>query len=231
MNNRFLTFVFLILLAACSKKKDDVPDNDLTNTPTAKVQYDNSNYGVYKGVFTGSSGVIIININNDGAISATLKVGGVTYNFTTAQTIQQGQETTVNFVSGSSAFTFTVSPNGANPLITDLAINGHPHAAILVVKETSTAIVKCYEGKYSGDEAGIFNAIIYNNTIKGLIKNSANVSYVATGTVLNNQINSTVGSVTGGATFKGTVSGNNASGTWSNTAANWSGSWSGTRTY
>lgn len=230
--NRLLSVAFFLLLVACSKKKDPAPDNNqLPDTPVAKVQYDNSNYGVYKGVFTGSSGIIIININNDGAIAATLKVDGVTYNFTTTQTIQQNQATAVNFVSGSNTFTFSVSSNGADPVITDLAINGHPHAAILVVKETSTAIVKCYEGTYSGDETGIFNAIIYNNIIKGLIKNSSNATYVATGTVLNNQINSTVGSVTGGATFKGTVAGNNASGTWTNTGANWAGSWSGKRTY
>lgn len=228
MNVRLLSLAFLFLLGACSKKNDR-SNNNLTDTPTAKAQHDNSNYGIYKGIFVGSSGIIIININNDNTISALLKVDGVTYDFTTTQTIQQNQATTVNFVSGNNSFTFSVSSNGANPAITDLVINGHPNAAILVVKEMSTALVKCYEGTFSGGDTGIFNAIIYNNIIKALVKNSGNVTDIASGTVLNNQINA--GAVTSGASFNGTVSGNNTSGTWANTGANLSGSWSGIRTY
>ena len=120
--------------------------------------------------------------------------------------------------------------NGANPAITNLIVNGHPNASILVVKETSTALVKCFEGTFTGGDAGTFNAVIYNNFIKGLAKNNFNSIYTATGTITNNQI-SLAGTVNSGATFIGVLNGNTISGTWSNTASALSGNWSGTRTY
>ena len=230
MTKTFLSSLFLcatLFFISCSKNDDTT---NPTETPTAKAQYDNSNFGIYKGVFVGSSGIIILDISNSGTTTATLIVNGVTYNFTTTQTVQQGQATTLNFVSGANSFTFTVAANGANPTITNLIINGHPNAAILVVKETSTALVKCFEGNYTGGDAGVFNAVIYNNLIKGLAKSNTNVTYVVSGTVTNNQINAT-GTVTSGATFIGTLSGNNTTGTWTNTPAALNGTWSGVRTY
>jgi hypothetical protein len=217
-----------IVFFSCKKKNEATPTP--TETPTAKSQFDNSNFGIYKGVFVGSSGYIIVDISNSGTTLATLIVNGVTYNFTTSQTITQGQATTLNFVSGTNSFTFTVSASGTNPTITNLNINGHPNAAILVVKETSTAIVKCFEGNYIGGETGIFNAVIYNNLIKGLIRSTTyNANFTATGTVSNNQI-ATSGNTSGGSVFTGTLSGNNVSGQWSNTNGT-SGTWSGVRTY
>jgi hypothetical protein len=221
--------VFCLTVFSCSKN-DDARTNNLTETPIAKSQFDNTNFGIYKGVFVGSSGIIVIDINNSGALSAMLKVDGTTYNFTTTQTILQNQATSINFTSGANSFRFTVDSNGANPTITNLLINGHPNSAILVVKETSTAIVKMYEGSYSGGETGIFNAIIYNNLIKGLIRSTTyNANYTATGTVSNNQIN-TSGNTSGGSVFTGTLSGNNIAGQWSN-ANGTSGNWTGIRTY
>ena len=160
-----------------------------------------------------------------------IRIDGVTYNFTTSQTIQQNQPTTLNFVSGSNSFRFTVGANGANPTITNLIINGHPNAAILVVKETSTAIVKCYEGTFIVGDNGVFNAVVYNSLIKGLVRsNGTSFNDIVNGTVNNNQINAT-GVVTTGASFTGTLNGNSASGNWINTQAALSGTWSGARTY
>ena len=110
-------------------------------------------------------------------------------------------------------------------------MNGHPNAAILVVKETSTAIVKCYEGTFIGGDNGVFNAVIYNNLIKALVRsNGTSFNDIANGTVNNNQINAS-GVVTTGASFLGTLNGNNVSGNWTNTQASLSGTWSGIRTY
>ena len=227
--------LFLILLTlilnSCSKSDDEVTTQDnLSQVPIAKSQYDNSNFGIYKGVFVGSSGIIIININNDNTLTSKLIINGTTYIFTTTQTIQQNQTTTINFVSGSNSFTFSVSANGSNPTFTNLIINGHPNAAIIAVKETSTTLVKCYEGIYSGSETGIFNALIYGNVIKSLVKSSTNSNYSANGSVNNNQI-STIGNVSSGATFNGTLNGNRFSGTWNNTQYNLNGTWTGNRTY
>ena len=138
-----ITIAALLFVASCSKSNDN---NTQSEIPTAKAAYDYSNYGYYKGVFIGSTGIIVVNIYNDNTLSAYFKVDGVDYNFTTTQSVQQGEGTILNFVSGSKSFTFTVDGNGARPYITNLVINGHPDAAWLIVKETSTALVKCYEG-------------------------------------------------------------------------------------
>jgi hypothetical protein len=222
-------FATVLLFFSCSKS-DDKTDKEFAETPSAKAAYDNSNFGVYKGIFVGSSGFIIIDINNDNTVFATLIVHHVTDTFTTTQTVQQGQPTTINFISGANSFTFTVAANGTDPVITNLIINGHPNAAILIVKETSTALVKCFEGTYGGRESGIFNALIYNGQVKGLSQSSAGTSYVMDGMVANNHINAG-GTTSGGSTFVGTMTGNNISGTWSNVAQNASGTWSGSRTY
>lgn len=230
--NFFLSIVMLLAITvfSCSKKTDKQPTKgDLSDTPIAKLQFDNSNYGIYKGVFVGSSGVILININNDNTISVMLKIDNTPYNFTTTQTIQQNQATTLNFVNGSNSFTFTVDANGANPTITNLVMNGHPNAAILVLKETSKAIVKCYEGTYTGGDMGTFNTVTYNTVIKGLVKSNSDQTDVVNGKISGNTINA--GTVTTGATFSGTISGNNVSGAWNNSQAGLSGSWSGVRTY
>lgn len=225
------TFIFTVLTIFSCSKKDTPTNNNLTDTPAAKAQYDATNLGIYKGVFVGSSGTIVIDISNSGTLTATLKIDGVTYNFTTNQTVQINQPTTLNFSNGSNSFTFTVSANGTNPTITNLIINGHPNAAILVVKETSTSIVKCYEGTFTGGDNGTFNAVIYNSTIKALARSNVfNKNSEANGTVTNNQIAAT-GTVSTGATFAGTLNGNSFTGTWTNAQAALNGNFSGTRTY
>jgi hypothetical protein len=222
-----ITIVTLFFIASCSKNNDD---NTQTEKPTAKAAYNNSNYGYYKGVFVGSTGIIAVNIYNDNTLSAYFKVDGADYNFTTTQTVQEGDGTTLNFISGSNSFTFRVDGNGARPAITNLIMNGHPNAATLLAKETSTVLVKCYEGTYTGDEDGIFNALIYNNQIKAFAKSLTFYdTYEVDGTVSNNQIDAS-GTVNTSSVFKGTISGNNLSGTWEDIPYS-KGNWSATRTY
>ena len=222
-----ITIATLLFVASCSKSNDN---NTQSEKPTAKAAYDYSNYGYYKGVFVGSTGIIVVNIYNDNSLSAHFKVDGVDYNFTTTQTVQQGVGTILNFVSGNNSFTFTVDGNGARPTITNLVMSGHPNAAVLFAKETSTSLVKCYEGTYTGDEGGIFNAVIYNNQIKGLAKSLTFYdTYEVDGAVSNNQIDAS-GKINTDSKFKGTISGDNLSGTWEN-IPDLKGDWSGTRTY
>ena len=224
-------FIILSLLFnSCSKSDGEVTnENSLSQVPIAKSKFDKSNFGIYKGVFVGSSGIIIVNVNNDNTLSATLIINGITYNFTTNETLQQNKDITINFVSGSDSLTFSVSANGDNPNFTNLKIEGHLNAAINVVKETSTTLIKCYEGTYSGGSGGVFNVLIYGNSIKGLVENnSTNLIDIAEGEVNNNQI---IGDVTSRATFSGTLNGNSFSGTWENAQYNQIGTFTGKRTY
>ena len=237
MKNQILKTIFslliLLLVLSCSNSDSNGDSNQtLSQVPSAKSQYDNSNFGIYKGVFIGSSGTIILDISNStNSFTATLIIDGVTHNFITNQTIQQNQTTTINFVEGSNSFSFTVSANGSNPTITNLIINGHPNAALLVVKETSTVLIKCFEGTYSGTYSGTFNAVIYGNIIKGIAKATSEVSVVtADGTVNNNQINA-AGNTSSGAVFVGNLNGNTFSGTWTIPNSTFNGTFTGVRTY
>ncbi|HVT86759.1 MAG TPA: hypothetical protein VHD35_16255 [Chitinophagaceae bacterium] len=225
-----------LLIVTCSKNNNSQNDG-LQNTPTAKATYDNSNYGIYKGIFVGSTGYVIININNDNTVSATLKIDGITYNFTSSQTIQLNQPASINFISGANSFTFSVAANGANPAISNLVISGHPAAAIAVLKESSSELVEVFEGTYAenavGGELGAFNLAIKGNEVVGIAHDSQQLyNYTIAGTVSNNHINAVVSP--GGSIVEGTISGaddNNISGTYSATATGGTpGTWSGKRT-
>jgi uncharacterized membrane protein len=237
MKKQILKIIFSLLtllsILSCSNSDSNGDSNqNLSQVPLAKSQYDNSNFGIYKGVFIGSSGTIILDLSNStNSFTATLIIDGVTHNFITNQTIQQNQTTTINFVEGSNSFTFTVSANGSNPTITNLIINGHPNAALLVVKETSTVLIKCFEGTFSGTYSGTFNAVIYGNIIKAISRETPYSGiYTNDGTVNNNQINAS-GTSSSGAVFVGNLIGNNFSGTWSRTSDNANGTFTGVRTY
>ncbi len=237
MKNQILKTIFslliLLLVLSCSNSDSNGDSNQtLSQVPSAKSQYDNSNFGIYKGVFIGSSGTIILDISNStNSFTATLIIDGVTHNFITNQTIQQNQTTTINFVEGSNSFSFTVSANGSNPTITNLIINGHPNAALLVVKETSTILIKCFEGTFSGGFSGTFNAVIYGNILKGITRGTSDIDIVtADGTVENNQINA-MGNASNGATFVGNLNGNTFSGTWTIPNSTFNGTFTGVRTY
>lgn len=225
--------VVVLVITACSKKESNISNNGLSNTPTAKAAYDNNSFGIYKGVFVGSSGTVIINVKNENSLTATLKIDGTTYDFTSTQTIQQNQPVSVKFVSGVNSFTFTSAADGSNPVVTNIIIAGHPNAVISVIKETSTAIVKVYEGTYkeigTGGEQGTFNWEISNGQLKGVGgDNAGQFTYLFTGTVSNNQINASVAQPF--TTISGTISDDNASGTFSaNASGGVGGTWTAQR--
>ena len=74
------------------------------------------------------------------------------------------------------SFSFTVDADGSNPLITNVSIEGHPDASIIVVKENSSYVAQLYEGSYEGidqnNDQGTFNAIVFNGAVYILSKSS-----------------------------------------------------------
>lgn len=225
-----LLFLSLFSISCTNEDTHIENENNLAQTPEAMAQFDTSNYGIYKGVFIGSSGTVVVNVNNNNAITATLVIDGVMYLFTATQTIEENQVTEINFVNGNDSFTFGVAANGTSPAFTNLAITGHSNAAVIIVKEISTTLVKLYEGTFEGDDLGTFNAIIYENILEGLgYSTLANVGFFANGTVVNNEI--AAGNASTGAIFSGSVNGDAISGIWSNNQSNNTGNWTGERTY
>lgn len=250
MTKKFLSiclFSAVLLFTACSKSDDDSSSSNnsgsgLSNTPKANAAFDNSNFGIYKGVFVGSTGNAEINVNNDNTLSAVLKISGSTLTYTSAQTVTQNQASTVNFVSGSNSFTFSTSATGANPVISNITIAGHAYAGISLLKEKSDSLVKCYEGTFtSSGSGGTFNMEIKNNVMNGLYNEiGATIPPPKMyGTVNNNQLIGTAPTDPqiflpqcsyAGTTITGTISadGERINGTYSNCYG--SGTWTGVRT-
>jgi hypothetical protein len=207
----------ILLMIACSKSSNSSSNptpTDLTKA-TANVQYDKSNFGLYKGVFVGSTGIVIISVNNDNTISALLKVDGTSFIFTSSQTFQPNTASIINFINGANSFTFSIAADGSNPTVSNLTFSGHPKAAIAIVKQTSTVSIDCYEGTYtSPGEHGTFNFVISADKLVGTaIDSQAQFNYSTVGTVSGNAVTGIILPFTNNATFSGTISGNTISGT------------------
>ncbi|MCK6618408.1 MAG: hypothetical protein L6Q51_12275 [Cyclobacteriaceae bacterium] len=90
-----------------------------------------------------------------------LILDGVTIPLTTTATydIANGFEGYFTNSTSSVSIGFYVTADGLDYAVFDLEIDGHPDAMIEVVKELSTALVKVFEGTYSGDGNGAFNML------------------------------------------------------------------------
>jgi hypothetical protein len=213
-NLLFSILVASLFFLACSKSSNSNSNTtppDLTKA-TANAQYDKSNFGLYKGVFVGSTGFVIISVNNDNSLSALLMVDGTSYHFTSSQTFQPNTAAVINFVNGSNSFTFSIAANGSNPTVSNIVFSGHPNALITIVKQTSTVSVDIYEGTYTCPlEHGTFNFVIAADKMDGTALESQGLAnHTIAGTVSGGAIS---GTLTQHATFVGTISGTTASGT------------------
>ena len=224
-----------IIFASCSENDPLITINDSAEElPIALSQYDNSNYGIYKGVFVGSSGTILVNLNNNGVISVSLTIDGVNYPFTSTESITENEQTETTFTYQNNSFSFTVNADGSNQLITNVSIEGHPNASIIVVKENSSYVAQLYEGSYEGidqnNDKGTFNAIVFNGAVYILSKSSVyGSSSYASGSVDGNLVS---GASSLGTIFSGNIENDEVmNGTWKITQTNEKGIWSLTRSY
>ena len=221
----FVALSAILLLTSCSGD-DEGNGVSLSDSPQALAQYDSSNYGLYKGIFVGSSGVVEVNINNDGEVSAMMVVDGSKYNFSTSETITLGEPIeNLTFIGGNRSFDFSVTETGQNPQISNIDFDGHENPVTEIVKEYSTLHVKCFQGTFSGDDSGVFNMVQIGENFYGIARTQG----TAESRWINAQISGTA--ITGefdGGTFSGALNGNTLEGTWVNTLAE-TGSWTGRR--
>jgi len=230
MKKIFTLLLIGIFCIGCSSDSDSGSGTSLATTPSAKVEYDSSNFGIYKGVIIGSTGVITINIKNDGNLKATLVIDGVTSTYTSTGEVTLNQPiTNLRFTNGSNTFDINVSANGNDIVVTDSNIENHLGATFNIVKEYSTDLVKCYQGTYTGtDDNGVFNIIIIDQDLYGLSRSN---TFPESDTLFLNGdfIQNTISGTFEGGTFSGSTSGNNISGTWQNLSQE-TGTWTGQRT-
>ncbi len=173
---RFLLPIVIsgMLLSACSKDDGEEEEPNApayvcatcADSPEALIENDNSNKGVYKGIFVGSTGTISINIQNGSdLITATLVIDGVSINLTSSVEVENGQPFVAPFegiFNGEPVvLTFSVGLSGATPTVLSSDIPGHPNAVFEIYKETSTSLIEAFEGTLTRNgEPGTFNVVL-----------------------------------------------------------------------
>ncbi|MBI5371520.1 MAG: hypothetical protein HZA79_05780 [Sphingobacteriales bacterium] len=151
-----LLIALALIGSACKKTKTESSSGGLPVSPETKPQYNNTSFGVYKGVVVGSTGTIVIRINNgDTIVKAYLSIGNNKDTLSANQPVIAGQPILdLDFTGRISSMTLSANADGSNAQVTSLTITGHPNAGALVVHENSTQQVLCYEGTFSGDLNG-----------------------------------------------------------------------------
>lgn len=239
MKNTILLLLFsTILIFSCGKSGDN-PSNQLPSKAETKPQYDNTSFGVYKGVIIGSSGYIVFRINNgDNTAKGELTIDDRKDILSTTQTITAGQPiVNVKFTGSFSSMTLNAGPDGRNAWITDIRIDGHADdVAAIIFHENSTQQVFSYEGKISGTLSGTINLnkITGNDTTFSIMKfnNEPIVYYGFSYKISNDSIGFNFYDV--GAPyyeFKGKWGGDSFNGSWSDETDTNKGTFNSTRTY
>ncbi len=204
MKKRYVLLYVAMIALFVSCKKDDKPATPAytcatcATAPAALPANDASSKGIYKGVILASTGTITFDISNAGnTITAVMVLDGITTTLTSSVTWVAGQPYIADFtgtLNGSPVtIQFSVGLSGASPTVTSSSIPGHPNATLLVVKETSTSLVECFEGTYSTTlpETGTFNIILSRNlAIWGGISRETGTTDTndIDGVILNNQL-------------------------------------------
>jgi len=231
-------FLLLACLSICltsfftSCKKNDSGGNNTyacatcNATPQGNALYDNSANGLYKGVVIGSTGSIKFDINNSNStISATLVIDGVT-TVLISQVSAPPSGTYVSPFFGTMngqpvMVTFSVNFDGTSPTITSSTIPGHPNATFIIAKETSTQMVRAFEGTYSNslNETGTFN-ILVSTILKGWKGISKKTGATTTSNIEGSYANNILYWGSGTTTPIATITGDTFSGTFNDGNAN-----------
>lgn len=158
----YLLALLGLMLFACEKfEKEKEVEQGLPTSPETKPQYDNTNFGVYKGVIIGSSGWIVLKINNgDNIVRGYLEMDDQRDTLTTDSPIVLGEPiSNVLFKGRISSLKLSINAYAANAWITDIQINGHDKKMLgFIMHEKSNNQVFCYKGTFTGTAIGIVSA-------------------------------------------------------------------------
>jgi len=229
-HNALLLFgLSTIIFFACQKSNTSNESNNGNNgngtstTALTKPQYDNTSFGVYKGVVIGSSGTIFFRINNgDNIAKGYLNIDNKWDTLSTGTTIVSGQPLiNVVFTGHFSSMTLNANADGSHANLTAIQITGHSNPTIFIIHENSTKQIYCYEGTFNGSSTGILNCARAG-------ENNGDTAYILTKITADTSLANGFGQVTNNSiatnlyrdlavTFviQGNFSGNNFTGTWS----------------
>lgn len=228
-----LLFIVVVSFVQCSKKGSGGNNPWQDSIPTAEVKYDNSNFGVYRGVFVGSKGFVTVGLNNNGTLHAQVKVDGQGYDLGTSQNVELNKPVSINFANSVMSFTFSCDADGSNPVVSNIVFAGHPKAQVVMLKALSNRMVDLWQCTYkenaAGGETGIFMFGSTNTTVGLGADDKLNTIFKITGGNIGNHLTLTANMSGGVTTISGDVSADikTVSGTFSNSRG--SGTWTGTR--
>lgn len=215
-----------IAIASCKKESGSNAYKCTTCTSTAEAlpANDASSKGVYKGVIIGSSGTVKFSIQNGTSnIFAFVEIDGDTATLTSSISWVSGQSYVAPFTGTLKgqpvSITFSVQSNGTSPVITSASIPGHASASFMLVKETSNALVECFEGTYATTlpETGTFNILLSRPLGQWggqARKSGATSSSDVDGTIVNGNLLDEDGKIVG------TLSGDDINGTFTDNGGN-----------
>lgn len=231
MRRRFASLLMFVVILAVGCGSDSEYTCDLcVEEPEAVPADDNRPTGVYKGVATtpDDSGTLKAVVETDESSGTAVVIfGGNKYIATSFSIDTDGQGNTVYTFSGG-GFTLIIVVTSTGDIVSvTLDIDGEGDIGVDMAKESSTQLVKCYEGTWSGNVDGIiwngtWNFIIVGSYLQGSYKGDTSGSYVG-------QVNGSsldIDLYSGSA--QGSLGGDCASGNWA--LIGYTGTWSGCRT-
>jgi hypothetical protein len=244
-----LFFLLTMIIISCGSDDDSDDDekpytcSSCVDSPEALPANDTSGKGIYKGVVIGSSGTLKIDMDNDGSgISAILVLDGEQIELETESIYSSeggfdgyfyndnGTETnTDDYEIG-----FYINETGSSLEVYGISFpSPHDDVTIELIKETSYALIRVFEGTFSGDGGGIWNMMMVDDEDNELWYA---VSRPSDGDSDDEDyfMGITQGSeLSGGGgnniEVAGTIDGDNIKGTWETYQGN-SGNWKGKRT-
>jgi hypothetical protein len=199
-------------------------------SPEAKAQYNDNSGGVYKGVLVGSTGTIALYLHNTGTeVQALISFDGKNATLTTTSLNNWSPGQAINnalftgTIEGQTVQAlFSVDANGQNPMVS-VSIPGHT-VNVAIYKETSTNMIRNFEGTYTGGDQGIFNMVIVGNQYS-IVSDGGGDPFEST------LVNGKIDLVHDGVEIKGEFSGtDHVEGTWKDNNNAKEGTWSGNRT-
>lgn len=154
--NISLTFLVLFIFVSCKKSDTKPLESGFPSAAETKPQYNNTTFGVYKGIVIGSVGTIVLKINNgDTIIRGYLSIDNIKDTLTTTHQVSPGQPIlNLEFTGRISSMALSANADGSNAQLSNLIITGHPNATALLVHENSDQQVLCYGGTINGDLNG-----------------------------------------------------------------------------
>ena len=170
MKRMAVVAILVSFFTTCDKTDNSFyvsPDQFPTSAET-KSPFNNTTFGVYKGVIIGSSGTIVIRINNgDDIVKGYLSADNSFDTLSASQSVQLSQPIAdLKFTGKFSSMTLSADADGSHASLSNISINGHDKVAGIVVHENSNLQVQCFEGTFSGGLSGIMNLVKIGATDK-----------------------------------------------------------------